>query len=81
VKKKTGFIFFCFSLTVEPRYNAIQGTEKKSRYIEVNFKGFMIAGAKNDRVKSRFDCICKNYYFENCNKIFVIFEFCGAVQN
>ena len=35
-----------FQLTVEPLYNAIQGTDKKPRYIESYFGDFLIGGTK-----------------------------------
>jgi hypothetical protein len=36
-----------FFTTVEPRYSAIEGSEKFSHKIEVNFEGFLVEGTKN----------------------------------
>jgi hypothetical protein len=33
--------------TFEPRYSAIEGSEKNSHKIEFNFEGFLVEGTKN----------------------------------
>jgi hypothetical protein len=40
------YVIFIFH-TVKPRYSAIEGAEKNSHKIEVNFEGFLVEGTKH----------------------------------